>query len=128
MQSASVIVLTYPMEHFILLLIEFVDELVFGAADAAWPLIRNDLALNYVQIGLALSLPGFLADFIEPFIAIPGDVWKPMAFILPHGFCWPGRSQFSSVCRTGMTGHKGPSEDEKLSCGIRILFPQFVRS
>jgi hypothetical protein len=61
------------MEYFIFLLIEFVDELVFGAADAAWPLIQNDLALNYVQIGLALSLPGFLANFIAPFIAILGE-------------------------------------------------------
>ncbi len=39
------------------LLIEFIDELVFGVEAAAWPLIRDDLALNYIQIGLALSLP-----------------------------------------------------------------------
>lgn len=71
--------------HFIYLLIEFMDELVFGVTEAAWPLIRNDLHLNYVQIGLALSLPGFIANFIEPFIFIIGDVWKRRALILTGG-------------------------------------------
>ena len=45
---------------FLYLLIEFLDELVFGVGEAAWPLIRSDLDLNYAQIGLALSLPGIL--------------------------------------------------------------------
>jgi MFS transporter, FSR family, fosmidomycin resistance protein len=67
------------------MLIEFLDELVFGVAEAAWPFIRSDLGLNYVQIGLALSLPGFLANFIEPFLAILGDVWKRRALILGGG-------------------------------------------
>jgi FSR family fosmidomycin resistance protein-like MFS transporter len=69
----------------IYLLIEFIDELVFGVGEAAWPLIRNDLGLNYFQIGLALSLPGLLANFIEPFIFILGDVWKRRAIILLGG-------------------------------------------
>src|ERR671926_189139 len=69
----------------IYLLVEFMDELVFGVNEAAWPLIRNDLHLNYVQIGLALSLPGFLANFIEPFIFITGDVWKRRTLILIGG-------------------------------------------
>ncbi len=69
----------------IFLLIEFLDELVFGALEAAWPFIRTDLGLNYVQIGLALSLPGFLANFIEPFIAILGDVWKRRALVVGGG-------------------------------------------
>jgi MFS transporter, FSR family, fosmidomycin resistance protein len=69
----------------IFLLIEFLDELVFGVADAAWPLIRSDLGLNYLQIGLALSLPGFLANFIEPFLGILGDVWKRRTLILGGG-------------------------------------------
>jgi FSR family fosmidomycin resistance protein-like MFS transporter len=69
----------------IYLLIEFIDELVFGVGEAAWPLIRNDLGLNYFQIGLALSLLGLLANFIEPFIFILGDVWKRRAIILLGG-------------------------------------------
>jgi len=69
----------------IYLIIEFLDELVFGVSEAAWPFIRNDLHLNYIQIGLALSLPGFLANFIEPFLFIVGDVWKRRIIILADG-------------------------------------------
>jgi len=71
--------------NFIFLLIEFVDELVFGVTDAAWPLIRTDLHLNYVQIGLALSLPGILGNIVEPFLGILGDVWKRRVIILGGG-------------------------------------------
>ncbi len=67
------------------LLIEFIDELVFGVSAAAWPLIRDDLALNYVQIGLALSLPGLIGNLIEPFMYILGDVWKRRAILLLGG-------------------------------------------
>jgi hypothetical protein len=40
-----------------LLAIELLDELVFGAREAAWPAIRADLDLSYAQIGLLLSVP-----------------------------------------------------------------------
>ncbi len=70
---------------FLYLLIEFLDELVFGVNAAAWPFIRNDLALNYIQIGLALSLPGILGNIIEPFMFILGDVWKRRAILLFGG-------------------------------------------
>src|SRR3972149_11295283 len=70
----------------IFLIIEFIDELVFGVTDAAWPLIRTDLGLNYAQIGLALSLPGIIASFIEPFLGILGDVWRRRVIILGGGF------------------------------------------
>jgi FSR family fosmidomycin resistance protein-like MFS transporter len=69
----------------IFLLIEFLDELTFGVTDAAWPLIRTDLQLNYVQIGLALSLPGIVANCIEPFLGILGDVWKRRVLVLGGG-------------------------------------------
>jgi FSR family fosmidomycin resistance protein-like MFS transporter len=59
---------------FLLLAIEFLDELVFGVREAAWPLIRDDLHLTYWQIGLLLGLPNFIANFIEPIIGILGDV------------------------------------------------------
>jgi hypothetical protein len=36
------------MAHFIFLVIESLDELVFGVTDAAWPLIRTDQGLRYV--------------------------------------------------------------------------------
>ena len=56
-----------------LLLIEFLDELVFGVGESAWPLIRADLRLDYAQIGLLLSLPGLLAAFVEPAFGILAD-------------------------------------------------------
>jgi FSR family fosmidomycin resistance protein-like MFS transporter len=65
--------------------IRFIDELVFGLAETAWPLIRNDLSLSYTQIGLLVSLPGVLAAGIEPFIGILGDVWRRRALILGGG-------------------------------------------
>ena len=86
------------MAHVIFLLIEFIDELVFGVADAAMPLIRSDLGLNYVQIGLALSLPGIIAAFIEPFIGILGDVWKRRILILGGGLFFVG-----ALCLTGIS-------------------------
>jgi FSR family fosmidomycin resistance protein-like MFS transporter len=43
------------------------------------------LGLNYIQIGLALSLPGIIASFIEPFLGILGDVWKRRVLILGGG-------------------------------------------
>src|SRR5512141_478926 len=69
----------------IYLLIEFVDALVFGVGETAWPLLRNDLHLTYTQIGLLLSLPGIIAAFIEPFIGILGDVWRRRLLIIVGG-------------------------------------------
>jgi len=68
-----------------LLAIEFLDEFIFGAREAAWPLIRTDLGLNYVQIGLLLSLPSLISSIIEPFLGILGDVWKRRVLILGGG-------------------------------------------
>ena len=70
---------------FVYLLTEFLDELVFGVGETAWPLIRRDLALNYTQIGLLLSMPGIIAAFIEPFLGVLGDVWKRRLLILGGG-------------------------------------------
>lgn len=41
----------------VLLVIEFLDEFIYGAREAAWPLVRSDLALTYAQIGVLLGLP-----------------------------------------------------------------------
>jgi len=72
--------------NFIYLLIEFIDELVFGVSETAWPLIRDDLHLTYTQIGIMLSLPGIIAAFIEPFIGVLGDVWRRRLLIIGGGF------------------------------------------
>ncbi len=67
------------------LAIEFIDELVDGVGSAAWPLVRSDLDLTYVQIGLLLSVPGVFASFVEPFIGILGDVGYRRLLVLGGG-------------------------------------------
>jgi MFS transporter, FSR family, fosmidomycin resistance protein len=68
-----------------LLLIEFLDELIFGAREAAWPLIRDDLGLSYVEIGLLLSLPPLIGYVIEMLLGILADVWNRRALVLGGG-------------------------------------------
>ena len=68
-----------------LLAIEFLDEFVFGAREAAWPLIRTDLGLNYAQIGLLLGLPSLVSSLVEPFLGILGDIWRRRILILGGG-------------------------------------------
>ena len=70
---------------FIFLAIEFLDEFVFGAREAAWPLIRADLGLTYAQVGLLLGIPSIVGNLIEPFLAILGDVWKRRVLVLGGG-------------------------------------------
>src|SRR4030095_3436545 len=61
------------------------DEILFGAREAAWPLIRNDLGLTYVQIGLLTTIPALFATVIEPTIGILGDTWKRRTLIVGGG-------------------------------------------
>ena len=68
-----------------LLMIEFLDELVFGAKEAAWPLIRSELFLDYVQVGLLLSMPNLASTLIEPLIGILGDTWRRRVLVLGGG-------------------------------------------
>ena len=69
----------------VLLLIEFLDEFVYGAREAAWPLIRNDLGLDYAQIGILLGAPNVIGNLIEPFVGILGDVWRRRILVLGGG-------------------------------------------
>ena len=70
---------------FTLLLIEFLDEFIFGTREAAWPIIKTDLNLSYIQIGLVLGIPGIFSSIVEPFLGILGDVWKRRSLILGGG-------------------------------------------
>jgi len=72
-----------------LLLIEFLDEFVCGAREAAWPLIRADLGLSYAQIGILLGVPAMVSSVVEPFLGVLGDAWKRRALVLGGGvlFC-----------------------------------------
>lgn len=69
----------------VLLAIEFLDELAFGVREAAWPLIRDDLGLDYAQVGILLGVPNLIAGFIEPFIGVLGDVWRRKVMVLGGG-------------------------------------------
>jgi FSR family fosmidomycin resistance protein-like MFS transporter len=69
----------------VLLLIEFLDEFVYGAREAAWPMIRTDLGLTYAQIGMLLGVPGIVSSIVEPFLGILGDAWKRRVLILGGG-------------------------------------------
>ena len=73
---------------FVLLAIEFLDEFVYGAREAAWPLIRSELGLSYAQVGLLLSLPGVVGSFIEPVLGILGDVGRRRVLVLGGGMAF----------------------------------------
>jgi MFS transporter, FSR family, fosmidomycin resistance protein len=68
-----------------LLAIELLDELVFGAREAAWPLIRDDLSLSYAEIGLLLSVPSFVALVVEPVLGVAAVTWRRRLLILAGG-------------------------------------------
>ena len=69
----------------ILLIIEFLDECTDGVRQAAWPLIRDEFSLSYLQVGALLSIPAILSNVIEPFLGVLGDVWRRKALILGGG-------------------------------------------
>ncbi|MET0648099.1 MAG: MFS transporter, partial [Pyrinomonadaceae bacterium] len=68
-----------------LLSVEFLDELVFGVREAAWPLIRDDLRLSYTQVGILLSVPPIVGHVVEPALGVLGDVWRRRALVLAGG-------------------------------------------
>lgn len=57
----------------VLYAVELLDELIYGLYGATLPLLKNDLALNYVQVGLLATIPGLVSIALEPFIGILGD-------------------------------------------------------
>ena len=76
-----------------LLVIEWLDEFVFGMREAAWPLIRNDLQLDYVQIGLLLGIPNIIAPFFESVMGILADMGKRRALEEVLDVALPATSQ-----------------------------------
>ena len=75
----------YDLTILAFLAVEFLDELVFGTREAAWPLIRTDLGLTYIQIGLLLTVPNVAGHLLEPGFGILGDIWNRRALILGGG-------------------------------------------
>ncbi|NWF67704.1 MAG: MFS transporter [Chloroflexi bacterium] len=84
---------------FVLLAIELLDEFIYGAREAAWPLIRDDLNLNYAQIGLLLAVPALFASFIEPFLGILADTGKRRVLILGGGLLFALSCLLSAISR-----------------------------
>ena len=69
----------------IFLCIELLDEVVDGLMGAAWPLIRHDLALSYVEIGLLLTVPSLVAHVVEPAVGLLADGKRRFAAIALGG-------------------------------------------
>ncbi|MBD2126517.1 MFS transporter [Microcoleus sp. ZQ-A2] len=72
----------------IFLAIELLDELVDGVGGAAYPLIRTDLHLSYVQVGLLLTIPNTISSLIEPILGILGDLGQRRQLILGGGIAF----------------------------------------
>jgi MFS transporter, FSR family, fosmidomycin resistance protein len=69
----------------IFLAIEFLDEVVDGVRGAAWPLIRSDLHLSYIQVGMLLTIPSTVSNLIEPILGILADIGQRRVLILSGG-------------------------------------------
>jgi MFS transporter, FSR family, fosmidomycin resistance protein len=70
------------------LAIELLDELVFGAREAALPAIRTDLGLSYAEIGLALALPNVASALAEPLLGLLGDLWRRRLLVVGGGIAY----------------------------------------
>ena len=62
--------------------------MVFGAREAAWPLIRDDLSLSYTQIGLLLSVPNLVSLVVEPGLGVASVTWRRRVLVLGGGLCF----------------------------------------
>ena len=69
----------------VFLAITFLDELVDGVVSAAWPQIRTELGLDYIRVGMLLSLPGLASVAIEPLIGVMGDVGHRWRLLIAGG-------------------------------------------
>jgi MFS transporter, FSR family, fosmidomycin resistance protein len=71
---------------FAALAVEFVDELFDGTKSGALPLIKHDLSLSYLQIGLLSAVPLIAGSILElPVGVISGSGARRRRFILAGG-------------------------------------------
>ncbi|HEY3211256.1 MAG TPA: MFS transporter [Actinomycetota bacterium] len=61
---------------------------MFGVRETAWPLIRTDLGLSYLQIGLLLTLPNLLGAVVQPGLGILGDSGHRRPIVLSGGIAF----------------------------------------
>ena len=71
--------------------------MVFGAREAAWPLIRQDLGLGYRDIGVLLAGPGLVAAFVEPGLGLLGDSGRRRALVLGGGVAFAASLALSAL-------------------------------
>lgn len=83
----------------LLLAIELLDELVFGVQMAAWPVIRDELSLNYAQIGVLLGVPKLFGSVAEIFLFVWGETGRRRAIILGGGICFAAAILLFSASR-----------------------------
>jgi MFS transporter, FSR family, fosmidomycin resistance protein len=82
------------------LAVEFADELVDGTKSAAMPLIKHDLALTYLQVGLLVAVPLILGSLIElPVGVLSGSGRRRRRFVLIGGLVFIG-----AVLGAGLAG------------------------
>jgi MFS transporter, FSR family, fosmidomycin resistance protein len=67
------------------LAIEGLDEIIDGVMGAAYPSIRQDLHLSYVEVGLLLTVPNTISSIIEPVLGVLGDLGRRQSLILGGG-------------------------------------------
>ncbi len=83
-----------------LLAIELLDELVGGVREAAWPLLRADLSLTYVQVGLLTTIPAIVANLVEPPLGILGDTDRRRIIVLAGGVAFAASALLAAVSRS----------------------------
>jgi FSR family fosmidomycin resistance protein-like MFS transporter len=82
------------------LAVELVDELVDGTKSAAMPLIRHDLALSYLQVGLLTAVPLIAGGLIElPIGVMSGPSVRRRRLILGGGLVF-----IAAVLAAGLAG------------------------
>ncbi len=68
-----------------------------GTRAAAWPLIRNDLGLTYVEVGCLLAIPGFVGSALDPLIGIAGDTGRRRTLMFVGGLAFAVSAALSSI-------------------------------
>jgi MFS transporter, FSR family, fosmidomycin resistance protein len=53
--------------------------------EAAWPLIRRDLGLDYVAIGVLITVPDVVGSLVQPVLGLLGDTGRRRAIVLSGG-------------------------------------------
>ena len=86
---------------------------MFGASEAAWPLVRADLDLSYAELGLLFAVPDLVAAVVEPAVFVLGDVWRRRVLVLGGGIAFAAALALIA----------GSTTFAMLLVGFALLFP-----